>query len=260
MSVEKPLSSESEKETKRPPFKDEDKIKILLWCERHCCLCEKQCDTNIIIHHIEQKGSREVLSNIDNAIPLCYDCHGRIRSYNPKHAVGTAYRNTEIKTRRDQIYEKYTRHLVPITHFEITQVLRGNWRLPLRQFPDVGFNLVHSDQRFLPVTAKVEAKFLLDKKDPEMMDDLTGYYDGRTDWNLNPTSVIFGHFSVPEKYATGVKESKDFKIEVRVTIIDQYSRPHRLLPQCWTYLPKDNYWFLEPRSFTEWLPKKSERA
>lgn len=122
MSAEKSSPSESGKEAKRPPFKDEDKIKILLWCERHCCLCEKSCDTNIIIHHIEQDESpREKLSDIDNAIPLCYDCHGRIRSYNPKHAVGTAYRIREIKTRRDQIYEKYTRHLVPITHFEITK-------------------------------------------------------------------------------------------------------------------------------------------
>jgi hypothetical protein len=127
-----------------------------------------------------------------------------------------------------------------------------NCSLALRPFPDVGFNLMHSDQRFLPVTARVEVKFLLDKKDPEMMDDPTGYYDGRTEWNVNPTSVIFGHFSVPEKYVTGVRESRDFKIEVRVTIIDQYSRPHKLLPQCWTYLPKENYWFLEPRSFAKW--------
>lgn len=247
----------AEKPKRPPPFKDEDKINILLWCERHCCLCEKPCDTNIVIHHIEQKESKEMskemLSNIDNAIPLCYDCHGRIRSYNPKHAVGTAYRNREIKTRRDQIYEKYTRHLVPITHFEITQVVRMNCSLALRPFPDVGFNLVHRDERFLPVTAKVEVKCLLDKKDEGIMDDPTGYYNGKTDWNLNPTSIICGHFSVPEKYATGVKEKRDFKIEVRVTIIDQYSRPHRLLPQCWTYVSTDNYWFLEPRSFTEWL-------
>ncbi len=242
----------AEKRSKRPPFKDEDKIKILLWCERHCCLCEKPCDTNIIIHHIEQEGSEEKLSDTDNAIPLCYDCHGRIGSYNPKHAVGTAYRIKEIKTRRDQIYEKYTRHLVPITHFEITQVLRMNRNLPLRQFPDVGFNLTHSDQRFLPVTAKVEVKFLLDKKNPEMIDDPAGYYSGATEWNLNPTSIVFGHFTIPEKYVSGVKENRDLKIEVRVTIIDQYGRPHKLLPQCWTYVPTDNCWFLEPRSFMEW--------
>lgn len=131
--------------------------------------------------------------------------------------------------------------------------MRMNCNLPLRQFPDVGFNLMHADQRFLPVTAKIEAKFLLDRKDPEMIDDPAGYYNGVTEWNLNPTSIVCGHFTVPEKYVNGVKEKRDFKIEVRVTIIDQYRRPHRLLPQCWTYVPTDNNWFLEPRSFTDWV-------
>jgi hypothetical protein len=238
--------------SKRPPFKAKDVIKILLWCERHCCLCEITCDTNIIIHHIEQEGSKEKLSNIDNALPLCYDCHGRVKSYNPKHAVGTSYKIRELKTRRDQIYEKYTRHLVPIVHLEITQVLRMNYSLPLRPFPDVGFNLIHRDPRFLPVTVTVEVKCLLDRIDDGLMDDPSGYYNGVTEWNLNPTSIVFGHFTIPRKYSDCVKASRDLKIEVRVTLIDQYGRPHRLLPQCWTYVPQDNSWFLEPRSFTNW--------
>jgi hypothetical protein len=105
-----------------PPFDKKDKIKILLWSERHCCLCDKPCDTNIEIHHIEQDGKTdEELSNIDNAIPLCFDCHGKIKSYNPKHRVGTSYRLEEIKARRNQIYDKYTRHLVPLVHFDIEQ-------------------------------------------------------------------------------------------------------------------------------------------
>lgn len=253
MVAEQPLPSEQQEEdSKRPPFKVKDIIKILLWCERHCCLCEKACDTNIIVHHIEQEGSKKKLSNIDNAIPLCFDCHGRVNSYNPKHAVGTAYKIKELKTRRDQIYEKYTRHLVPIVHFEITQVIGDNYSLQSRQFPDVGFNLNHLDLRFLPVTATVEVKCLLDRKDDGLLEDASGYYNGVTIWNLNPTSRIYGHFTVPKKYSDGVKTSKDLKIEVRVTIIDQYARPHRLLPQCWTYMPKENYWFLEPRSFTKW--------
>ena len=231
-----------------PPFKDENKIKMLLWCDRHCCLCDKQCDTNIEIHHIEQEGNKEKLSNIDNAIPLCFDCHGRIKSYNPEHRVGTSYKIEEIKARRDQIYETHTRHLVPITNSRITQVVRRNLSLSLRKFPNVGFNLKHSDTRFLPVNAKVEVKFILDGKKIIPMDDPNGYYSGKTEWNLNPATIIFGNFSVPKEFA----DTEDLKIEVRVTIIDQYRRPHKLLPQCWTYVRKANYWFLEPRSFTEW--------
>jgi len=234
---------------KLPQFDEKDKIKILLWCERHCCLCGRACGTNIVIHHIKQKGKREELSNIGNAIPLCFDCHGSIKSYNPIHALGTSYKIDEIKARREQIYEKYTRHVVPRVHFEITQIVRGNPSLPPRRFPNVGFNIAHTDYRFLPVTAKVEVKHILGGKDLGIMDDPTGYYSGETEWNLNPTTIIFGNFSVPKECA---ESPEDLKIEVRVTIIDQYGRPHKLLPQCWTYVGKDNYWFLEPRSFTEW--------
>jgi hypothetical protein len=230
-----------------PEFSEEDRIKILLWCERRCCLCEKACDTNIEIHHIEQKGKN--LADIDNAIPLCFECHGRIKQYNPEHPKGTSYRNKEIKTRRDQIYEKYTRHLVPPIHFEITQVIRKNPNVPLMVFPNVGFNISHHGNFFLPVNALVEVKHILNGKDLGVMEDPTGYYSGEVEWNLNPTSIIFGNFSVPKECE---KNKEDLKIEVRVTIIDQYRRPHKYLPHCWTYVRADNYWFLEPRSFTKW--------
>lgn len=228
-------------------FSEEDRIKVLLWCERHCCLCGKSCDTNIIIHHIEQEG--ENLSDIDNAIPLCFDCHGKINSYNPKHSVGTSFRTKEIKARRDQVYENFTRHLVPPIHFEITQSIRGNYKIPPRKFPNVGFNISHNGINFLPVNALVEIRHILDEKDLGVMKDTTGYYSGKTEWNLNPTTIFFGNFTVPKECADS---TLDLKIEVRVTVIDQYRRPHRYLPHAWTYVRKDNYWFLEPRSFTSW--------
>jgi len=229
------------------PFDEREKIDILLWCDRHCCLCGKACGTNIVIHHIRQQG--ENFSDIDNAIPLCLDCHEKIKNYNPGHPVGTSYKIEEIIARRDQIYEKYTRYLVPPIHFEITQVIRNNPGLSLRVFPNVGFNLSHCGIFFLPVTAKVEVKNLLAGRDLGIMDDPTGYYSGKTEWNLNPTTIIFGNFSVPKECADS---NEDLKIEARVTIIDQYRRPHKYLPHCWTYVRKDNYWFLEPRSFTKW--------
>lgn len=230
-----------------PPFKDGDKIKVLLWCERHCCLCEKPCDTNIVVHHLIQEGDN--LSDIGNAIPLCFDCHGKIKSYNPKHPVGTSYKIEEIKARRNQIYEKYTRHLVPPIHFEVTQVIRDNISLGLRKFRDVGFNLSHNGVVFLPVRVRVEAKVILGGKDLGFIEGTKGYYNGETVWHLNPTSKIYGHFNVQKKCA---ESKEDLKIEVRVTVIDEYGREHRHLPQCWTYMREKNYWYLEPRSFTKW--------
>jgi len=246
MTIEKSSPSESENETKRPPFNAKDIIKILLWCERHCCLCGKPCDTNIVIHHIEQEGSRRKLSNIDNAIPLCFDCHGRIKSYNPKHAVGTAYKTKEIKTRRDQIFDKYTQHLVPIVTFDIFQGAPD--KPELSTFPKIITFVAHRSSS-LPVKARVEVKHVLGGKDLGIMKDVNGYYSGETEWHLNPAVTINGNFSVLEECQNS---KEDLKIEARLTIIDQYERPHRMLPQAWTYVRKKRYWFLEPRSFTKW--------
>jgi len=233
--------------TSPPPFKDADKIRVLLWCERHCCLCDKACDTNIVVHHIEQKGDK--LSDIENAIPLCFDCHGKIKNYNPEHPVGTSYHVAEIKARRDQIYEKYTRHLVPPIHYEITQIIRDQPLLSRRTLPNVGFNLSHHGAVFLPVRIRVEAKVILDGKDLGLIEDEKGYYNGKTPWHLNPTVKFFGNFGVPSECA---QSTKDLKIEVRVTVIDQYERKHEHLPLCWTYMRTENHWFLEPRSFAKW--------
>ena len=230
-----------------PPFSDKDRIKMLLWCDRHCCLCGKSCDTNIVIHHIEQEGNN--LSDIGNGIPLCFDCHGRIRSYNLEHRVGSSYRIEEVKKRRDQVYEEYTRHLVPLVFFEITQVVRNNSSLPRRKFPNVGFNLRHCGNTFLPVKARVEIRHILDGKDFGVMEQRKGYYSGEREWHLNPSVIVFGNFDVPKECRN---ENKVIQIEARVTVIDQYEREHKYLQQCWTYVRKNNRWFLEPSSFAEW--------
>lgn len=230
-----------------PRFNEKDKIKILLWCNRHCCLCGKACGTDIIIHHVKQKG--EHLSDIDNAIPLCLECHSKIAAYDPKHRWGTKYKIKEIKARRDQIYDTYTQHLVPIVNFSVTQVVRNDVTLPHRKFPSVGTVLVHAGRPSLPVKARIEVKHILRGKDLGIMEDPKGYYSGKTEWSLNPGIRTFGNFTVPRQC---VENTGDLKIEARVTIIDQYDREHKLLPGCWTYVRKDNYWFLEPRSFTKW--------
>lgn len=228
-------------------FKENDKIKILLWCHRHCCLCEKACGTDIVIHHIEQKGKN--LSDIDNAVPLCSECHGKIAAYDPRHRWGTKYKIKEIKARRDQIYDTWTQHLVPIVNFHVTQVVRENPALPRRKFPSVGTVLVHAGNPSLPVKARIEVKHILGGKDLGIMQDPKGYYSGEAEWSLNPGIRTFGNFTVPRQCA---ESTGDLKVEARVTVIDRYDRKHRLLPGCWTYVRKDNYWFLEPRSSAKW--------
>lgn len=76
---------------------------VLVACKRHCCLCEEYKALKIEIHHIKQKcegGS----DTFDNAIPLCFDCHGDMRSYDHKHPKGAKYSENELKRRRDGWY------------------------------------------------------------------------------------------------------------------------------------------------------------
>jgi hypothetical protein len=87
------------------PFPIAIKENALLTSGRHCCLCHKFCGIKIEIHHIkpENKGGK---NNLDNAIPVCFDCHADMRSYDSKHPKGTKYSESELKGHRDNWYKK----------------------------------------------------------------------------------------------------------------------------------------------------------
>ena len=216
-------------------FTEDVKLKCLLWSDRHCCLCGKACGTDIEIAHIDPKerGGK----NIDNAIPLCYDCHAKIGRYNIEHPKGNKYRPSELRARREQIYERYTRHLVPPIDFRVTQFIVGG--VKQRKLPDVGFNITHLGDSH-PVKVKVEARVKLGEKDLGM---LKGHYGGKKLWNLNPRFTIFGHVNIPKRAA---ESDERLEIDVTVTIIDEYEREHRLLPMGWVYMRDNNSWFIEP--------------
>lgn len=78
---------------------------VLLKSKRHCALCEKNAFSAIEVHHIIPK-SEGGSDDIENLIPLCFDCHQRVGSYNPKHPKGTKYSEHELKARRDKVYNK----------------------------------------------------------------------------------------------------------------------------------------------------------
>jgi len=231
-------------------FSEADKNKCLLWCARHCCLCGKECGVNIEVAHIP---GEEESSDIDSAIPLCFDCHAKIGQYSTAHPKGTRYRKEELKPRRDQIYEQYTRHLVPPI---LASILLHPYGLPR-----VGFRLANLGD-FPWAKARVEATVRLGSKKLSVTGDKHGYYSGEVPWHLNPKTAIDGNFGVPIECVTS---TDILRVEINIKIFDIYERPHRLLPFCYTYVreSKDQrgnlippYWFLEPTSY-ENLKKNS---
>lgn len=213
-------------------FSEGDKIKVLLWCDRHCCLCKKSCGVNIEVHHLIPGDD-----DIDNGIPLCFDCHSEVGRYNADHPRGTKFKIRELKTRRDQIYEEFTRHLVPPIDYHITQQIPGG-NLQ-RKFPDTGFVLTHMGDSW-PVQIRVIVESFIDNNYELLPSDL---YSGQKLWHLNPRFMISGHFHMPDQL---IPKENNLELRVRLSIIDQYFREHLNLPISFIYNRDGDYWYLEP--------------
>ena len=81
---------------------DRDQVSNLLArCHRRCCICHRFCGVKIETDHIEPKeqGGDD---SIENAIPVCFECHAEIHSYNDKHPRGRKFlpeRSVSMKMR-----------------------------------------------------------------------------------------------------------------------------------------------------------------
>jgi hypothetical protein len=231
---------------------------ILLWCDRHCCVCKKACGVNIEVDHIvpQAQGGTD---DIDNALPVCFDCHAAIKNYDPKHPRGTKYKQDELRARREQVYEEFTRHLVPTVNYKITQQLLK--ALGSVEFPEVRFEITHAGD-YPPVKVIVTVHFVL--RDAENKNVLEceggwsrqpGYYNGNKVWNLNPRLTINGWFVVPPKFRPSAPEM-ELEVVVSTTVVDPYKRPHHLLPIGFVFVPDNQSWYVEPGpSFSPTLPR-----
>ena len=82
-------------------FDRDDVTDLLVRCRRRCCICYRFCGVKIETDHIDQNGG----DGIDNAIPVCFECHAEIHAYNPNHPRGRKYTADELRRRRDDWIE-----------------------------------------------------------------------------------------------------------------------------------------------------------
>ena len=164
-----------------------------------------------------------------------------VGSYNPNHPKGSKYSSEELESRREQIYEKYTSHLIPKIYYTYTQVFpNGTYRV----FPDVGFIIENQSER-LPARVRVVSETYLGTKSLGV--PTNDYYSGRTIWNLNPGFSVYGGYYLPSETTNS---EEDVQIQVSVVVIDAYEREHKFLPVVYRYLKKTNLWNFEPRGLT----------
>lgn len=82
-------------------FPKKEVAKLLTECHRRCCICHRFCGVKIELDHIEQKADGGP-DSIDNAIPVCFECHAEIHSYNESHPRGRKFTPEELRSHRDQ--------------------------------------------------------------------------------------------------------------------------------------------------------------
>ena len=77
---------------------------LLAQVHRRCCICHRFCGTKMETDHIDQKAEGGS-DKIENAIPVCFECHAEIHSYNDKHPRGRKFRPDELKQHKNQWIE-----------------------------------------------------------------------------------------------------------------------------------------------------------
>lgn len=240
------MSRNANQTNRRKRFPQKEAIQRLLWCNRHCCLCDKACGVDIELAHIDNDPSN---NSIDNAIPVCYDCHAKLGAYNDRHPRGNKFKIDEITQRREFIYEKYTReYLAPLEYMISNKVHPWAPYSACREFPSLSF-CVRNLSDFLPtklsvlITGEVSGKSLkLNLTDP--------LYRGEKKWNLNPRSQINGWFKINNQRAENPQPSDIFRIRIKVTQEDVLGREHKLLEDGFVARPpgvgKVSTWAFEP--------------
>lgn len=226
----------------RKNFNSKEKIQRLLWCDRHCCLCDKPCGIHIEFAHI---GDPEDY-HIDNAIPVCYDCHAHIGIYNEKHPRGNKYKSEELKKRREQIYDKYTRQYVgPIQYIISNQINPYNPNSGLREYPKATFNITNLSD-YLPIILEISLRGKVNGKYVDL-GLAKGLYTGDKRWNINARRQINGWFEITNPNLS-LKSTDHFEVRVLVKLIDVVGREHTLLEDGYVYNQKDSppYWYFEP--------------
>lgn len=89
---------------------DKNKVSALLaQCHRRCCICHRFCGVKMELHHVEHKADGGS-DNIENAIPLCFECHAEVNHYNDAHPRGRKFTNEELLAHKQQWLETCAKH------------------------------------------------------------------------------------------------------------------------------------------------------
>src|SRR6266487_3991474 len=85
-------------------FNQRDVDDLLAKCHRRCCICHRFCGVKIELDHMLPRAD-DGSSEIGNAVPVCFECHAEIHSYNDKHPRGRKFLPDELWAHKEQWLE-----------------------------------------------------------------------------------------------------------------------------------------------------------
>lgn len=74
---------------------------LLAQCHRRCCICHRFCGFKMETDHIKPSGDGGS-DDIENAIPVCFECHSEIHCYNNDHPRGRKFTESELREHKNQ--------------------------------------------------------------------------------------------------------------------------------------------------------------
>ncbi len=81
---------------------DRDQVAdLLVKCHRRCCICHRFCGFKMETDHIKPPGEGGT-HDIDNALPVCFECHAEIHCYNTDHPRGRKFTEKELRGHKEQ--------------------------------------------------------------------------------------------------------------------------------------------------------------
>ena len=201
-------------------FRSDEAQDLLARRHRRCCICHRFCGVKMELDHIDPKGDGGS-DDIENAIPVCFECHAEIHLYNEDHPRGRKFRPAELRRHKEewlQICREHPEVLVAvhrasdvgpiqalIDELEFNLVIATGWPKDSHgvedyRKPHCGFETAQFDR------AMAEAMLSLlgqDVKDAiygvySLLKDVNGrvrsaqnFYPGGPDWNR--TILYAGH-------------------------------------------------------------------
>ena len=90
-------------------FDKEESAKLLAQCHRRCCVCHRFCGVKMELHHMHHRADGGS-DDIDNAIPLCFECHAEVNHYSDSHPRGRKFTIEELRAHKAHWLEICAKH------------------------------------------------------------------------------------------------------------------------------------------------------